>query len=46
MLEAPLVLTAWQDQLWSMLVQKMVVQHDGSVEFTFKGEKRITVRMD
>ena len=42
MLNAPLVLTEWQDQLWNMLVQKVVVSADGTVAFTFKGEKTIT----
>ena len=46
MLNAPLVLTEWQDQLWNMLVQKAVISADGTVAFTFKGEKTITVRME
>ena len=46
MLSAPLVLTEWQDQLWNMLVQKVVVSADGTVAFTFKGEKTITVRVE
>lgn len=46
MLNAPLILTEWQDQLWSMLVQKAVVSADGTVAFTFKGETTITVRME
>ena len=46
MLNAPLVLTEWQDQLWNMLVQKVVVSADGTVAFTFKGEKSITVRVE
>ena len=45
MLNAPLVLTEWQDQLWNMLVQKAVISADGTVAFTFKGEKKITVRV-
>ena len=46
MLNAPLVLTEWQDQLWNMLVQKAVISADGTVAFTFKGEKTITVRVE
>ena len=43
LLEQPLILTEWQDCLWNLLVQKAVVQADGTVEFTFKGENKITV---
>ena len=46
MLNAPLILTEWQDQLWNMLVQKAVISADGTVAFTFKGEKTITVRVE
>ena len=46
MLNATLVLTEWQDQLWNMLVQKAVISADGTVAFTFKGEKTITVRVE
>lgn len=46
MLNAPLVLTEWQDQLWNMLVKKAVIASDGTVAFTFKGEKPITVKME
>ena len=46
MLNAPLVLTEWQDQLWNMLVQKVVISADGTMAFTFKGEKTITVRVE
>jgi len=46
MLNAPLALTEWQDQLWNMLVQKAVISADGTVAFTFKGEKTITVRVE
>ena len=44
MMEQPLVLNEWQDQLWNLFVQKAVIQSDGTVEFTFKGENTITVR--
>ena len=44
MMEQPLVLNEWQDQLWNLFVQSAVIQSDGTVEFTFKGENRITVR--
>ena len=46
LMEQPLILTEWQDCLWNLLVQKAVVQADGTVEFTFKGENKITVGMD
>ena len=46
LLEQPLILTEWQDCLWNLLVQKAVVQADGTVEFTFKGENKVTVGMD
>ena len=45
MLNAPLVLTKWQDQFWNMPAQKAVVSADETVAFTFKGEKTITVRV-
>ena len=44
MMEQPLVLNEWQDQLWNLFVQYAVIQADGTVEFTFMGENRITVR--
>lgn len=46
LLKQPLILTEWQDCLWNLLVQKMVVQADGAVEFTFKGENKVTVGME
>ena len=46
MLNAPLVLAEWQDQLWNMFVQKAVISSDGTVAFTFKGENTITVRVE
>ena len=44
MMEQPLVLNEWQDQLWNVLVQKAVIYANGTIEFTFKGENTITVR--
>ena len=44
--QAPVVLAAWQDQLWNMPVQQMVVWTDGAAEFSFKWENKITVRME
>ena len=44
--QAPVVLAAWQDQLWNMPVQQMVVRTDGAAEFSFKWENKITVRME
>ena len=46
LLDQPLILTEWQDYLWNLLVQKMVIQADGTVEFTFKGENKVTVGME
>ena len=46
MLNATLVLTEWQDQLWNMLVQKAVISADVTLAFTFYGKKTITVRME
>ena len=46
LLKQPLVLEQWDDQLWNLLVQKMVVSGDGTVVFEFKEENRITVKMD
>ena len=46
LLKQPLVLEQWDDQLWNLLVQKMVVSGDGTVVFEFKGENKITVKMD
>lgn len=46
LLQQPLVLEQWDDQLWNLLVQKTVVSADGTVEFIFRGENKITVRID
>ena len=46
MMDQPLVLNEWQDQLWNTLVQKVVIQADGTVEFIFKGENTITFRSE
>lgn len=46
LLKQPLVLEQWDDQLWNLLVQKMIVSGDGTVVFEFKGENRIAVKMD
>ena len=34
---SPLVLDAWDEQLWRLLVVKGVVGRDGSIEFEFRG---------
>ena len=34
----PLVLEAWDEQLWRLLVVKGVVGRDGSIEFEYRGE--------
>ena len=44
LLAQPMILTQWDDQLWNLLVQKVVIQADGTAEFTFKGENTITIR--
>ena len=46
LLQQPLVLEQWDDQLWNLLVQKAIVSADGTVEFIFRGENKITVRID
>jgi len=40
---SPLVLDAWDEQLWTLLVVKGTVQRDGSIEFEFIGGERIVV---
>ncbi len=40
-----LVLEQWDEQLWNLLLEKAVVRVVGSVEFVFKGEKTVTVRL-
>ncbi len=46
LLKQPLVLEQWDDQLWNLLVQKMVVSGEEIVVFEFKGENKITVRIE
>ena len=36
----------WNEQAWRMLVTQVTVHADGSAEFLFKGENRITVRAE
>ncbi len=38
---SPLVLDTWDEQLWTLLVVKGIVQRDGSIEFQFIGGERI-----
>jgi hypothetical protein len=40
---SPLVLDAWDEQLWRLLVVKGGVGRDGSVEFELSGGKRVHV---
>ena len=40
---SPLVLDAWDEQLWRLLMVKGIVGRDGSIEFEFRGEKRVNV---
>ena len=46
MLEQPLVLEKWDEQLWCQMTQKAVISSDGTVTFTFRGENSITVRIE
>ncbi len=46
MLEQPLVLEQWDEQLWCLLIQKAVVSSDGTVTFTFLGENSIQVKIE
>ena len=34
----------WNEQAWSLLVTQVIIHADGSAEFIFRGENRITVR--
>ena len=45
LMQREFVLEQWDEQLWNLLVEKVVVKADGSVEFVFKGEKTVTVGM-
>ncbi len=36
----------WSEQAWRLLVTQVTVHTDGSAEFLFKGENRITVRAE
>ncbi len=45
MLEQPLVLDQWDDQLWCLMTEKAVISSDGTVTFTFRGGNSITVGM-
>ena len=38
---SPLVLDAWDEQLWTLLVVKGTVQRDGRIEFQFIGGERV-----
>lgn len=40
---SPLVLDAWDEQLWRLLVVKGVVGRDGSIEFEFRGSVTVNV---
>ncbi len=46
MLEQPLVLEKWDEQLWCQMMEKAVISSDGTVTFTFRGENSITVRIE
>ncbi len=45
-MEQPLVLEEWDEQLWKIMVSQTTVHSDGRVVFTFRGENTITVRTD
>ena len=36
----------WNEQAWCLLVTQVTVHVDGSAEFLFRGENRITVMAD
>ena len=36
----------WSEQAWRLLVTQVTVHTDGSAEYLFKGENRITVRAE
>ena len=36
----------WDEQAWRLLVTQVTIYNDGRAEFLFKGENRITVRLD
>ena len=36
----------WDEQAWRMLVTQVTVHADGTADFLFRGENRITVKMD
>ena len=40
----PTVREGWDEQAWNLLVSQVTIQSDGSAEFIFKGEIKITVR--
>ena len=40
---SPLVLDAWDEQLWRLLVVKGVVGRDAGIEFEFSGEKKLHI---
>ena len=40
---APLMLDAWDEQLWRLLVVKGVVGGNGSIDFRFRGENMVHV---
>lgn len=44
--EQPLVLSEWDLDVWCLLVNKVTVNRDGTLFFTFKGENEITVRAE
>ena len=39
-------IAVWDEQAWRLLVTQVTVYKDGRAEFLFKGENRITVRLD
>ena len=41
---SPLVLDAWDEQLWTLLVVMGTVQRDGSIEFQFIGGERVVIK--
>ena len=40
---SPLVLDAWDEQIWRLLVVEGIVGRDGSIEFEFRDETRVSI---
>jgi hypothetical protein len=38
------LIEVWNEQAWCLLVTQVTIQADGSAEYLFRGENRMTVR--